>query len=211
MNPMKRLSQNKKFAQSSGFTLIEMLVVVVIIGILAAIISPSYLGWANNQRVGAASSQIIGALRKAQAEARKTKTSQEVRFRTNTDGIPEFAIIRALESGSGVQRAPNNNAIKWQPLTSDGKNGLRVITDPSPTLGGVNDDGNNGRTTSSGIVFDPYGAVVIAGSPANFNTVAKPRVYAVQAYLGNNLHKRCVIVQTLLGSVREEKGARCPL
>ncbi|AFY62694.1 Tfp pilus assembly protein FimT/FimU [Synechococcus sp. PCC 6312] len=60
---------------SKGFTLPEMLAVVVIIGILAAIFIPSFLAWLNNQRIRDGLVRVEGALKEAQREAiRQSKT-----------------------------------------------------------------------------------------------------------------------------------------
>ncbi len=62
---MQRLSVPKQ----TGFTLPEMLAVVAIIGILAAIFLPSFLAWLNNQRVKEAITKVEGTFKEAQREA----------------------------------------------------------------------------------------------------------------------------------------------
>jgi len=60
---------------SQGFTLIEMLVIVAIIGILSAIVAPSFLGLLNRNKVRNAVVNLQGALQEAQRESlRKSKT-----------------------------------------------------------------------------------------------------------------------------------------
>lgn len=60
---------------SQGFTLIEILVVVMIVGILSAIAAPSFLGMFNKAKVNDATAKIKGALQEAQREAiRKSKS-----------------------------------------------------------------------------------------------------------------------------------------
>lgn len=60
---------------NQGFTLIEMLVILIIIGILSAISAPSFLGMLNRSKVNSALNEARGALQEAQRESiRKSKT-----------------------------------------------------------------------------------------------------------------------------------------
>jgi prepilin-type N-terminal cleavage/methylation domain-containing protein len=59
---------------NSGFTLIEMLVVVIIIGVIAAIAAPNFLGLLNRNRVNEAAQQVEGALKEAQRQAMRKGT-----------------------------------------------------------------------------------------------------------------------------------------
>lgn len=72
---------------SQGFTLIETMIIVVIIGILSAIAGPSFLGMLNRGKVNSALSEIQGALQQAQREAMRKSISCEVKLETTTNTI----------------------------------------------------------------------------------------------------------------------------
>lgn len=60
---------------NQGFTLIEMMVTVIIIGVIAAIAAPNFLGLLNQSRVKDGLAQVEGAIKEAQRQAiRKGKT-----------------------------------------------------------------------------------------------------------------------------------------
>lgn len=65
------LRSPKPSLSTAGFTLAENLVIVVMIGIMAAFTIPSYLSWVNNKRVDDSVVRLEGALREAQSEAIK--------------------------------------------------------------------------------------------------------------------------------------------
>jgi Tfp pilus assembly protein FimT len=74
--------RNSAFYPSSsfcwGFTAIELAVIVVIVGILAAISAPSMIGWTRNVQVEDAVDRLEGALKEAQREAIKRTANCEV-------------------------------------------------------------------------------------------------------------------------------------
>lgn len=65
-------------ASTQGFTLLELLVVIIIIGVLAAIAAPSWLAFLNRQRVGAVRSDLVSTLGTIQEDARQKNNYQTV-------------------------------------------------------------------------------------------------------------------------------------
>ena len=61
----------RKFNQ--GFTLIEMLVTIIIIGVIASLAAPNFLGLLNQSRVKDGLAQVEGAIKEAQRQAIRTR------------------------------------------------------------------------------------------------------------------------------------------
>jgi prepilin-type N-terminal cleavage/methylation domain-containing protein len=71
------MSHYNAHKSNSGFTLVELLITLVVIGVIAAITAPNFLGLLSRNRVNDAALQVEGALKEAQRQAmRKGKICQ---------------------------------------------------------------------------------------------------------------------------------------
>lgn len=63
------LNSRKNIFRQAGFSLVELVVVVAIIGIAASIGAPSYRAWIQNTKIRTATESIFNGVQKARAEA----------------------------------------------------------------------------------------------------------------------------------------------
>jgi len=74
-----------------GFTLIETMIAIVIVGVLAAIATPGWIKFINTRRLSFAQNQVYRAMREAQSNAKRDKITWQASFREN-DGAVQWAV-----------------------------------------------------------------------------------------------------------------------
>jgi prepilin-type N-terminal cleavage/methylation domain-containing protein len=152
-----------------GFTLLETLVVVIIIGVLAAIASPAWSSLLNKQRLNAAKNEAFQAIRTAQHHAKLNHVDWQVSFR-EVNGLVQWVTHPA-------NAAPSDSL--WHTLDPN------VRINPETTF--YFDQTNKiyrMRFTHLGRTSGQLGRITFSGKT-------------------DSKIKRCVIVSTLLGAMRE--------
>ncbi|MEG4252618.1 GspH/FimT family pseudopilin [Microcoleus sp. Pol10D4] len=177
VNPNFKKTASRKGDQ--GFTLLEVLVIALIIGILSSIAAPSWLAFINRQRVRTVNDRVFQSLRLAQSEAKRTKSSVTVRFDTTLDP-PTVTFLPPLATGGSTQTLDGGGEIP------PGTIALTVNT-PAPT------------TPPNSIVFD------YQGNPSTTPFV----VTVAPANAPNSSTRQCARVETLIGGMRTAEGTEC--
>ncbi len=179
--------------------MIELLVVIVIIGLLAAIAAPSWLSYTNRQRLNKSQSQIYLALMAAKSNATRDKITWQASIRNNGDRVQW--VIHPADNSDFIPSSIWNNDRLWQDLEP----GVQVDSEE-------NDRGDKETTFRKDnteqlwrVQFNHYGcAVYKPGDECGQTSLnAKGRI-ALKNGKGGNL-RRCVIISTILGAMRRGK------
>jgi len=177
-----------RYHEILGFTLLEVLVVLLIAGILTTIISPSWLGFFANQSLNSAQTQAFIAIKQAQSNAKRSQTIWQVSFR-NTEAIAQYAIHPAPKS---VTTTEYWNTLPWQNF----QGGVRIIDS--------NDE--QSRTTFTRVsIADPDVYRVQFKPQGSLNGALGKITFGVS---NSNLRK-CVVVSTILGATRLGESSTC--
>lgn len=132
--------------QNSGFTLPEILLIVVILGIFAALAAPSFLSWVNSKRVEDVLLQVEGAVKEAQAEAIRKSQACELNISTSSvtstppsclpTGTRDLTQVSGGSSSVGVAFiAANNSTLTFSPKGTTTSSNIFVFYHPDQAQG----------------------------------------------------------------------------
>lgn len=194
--PLKRCLRRATLhhQSNSGFTLIEMLIVTLIVGILAAIVAPSWLSFIDARRLNTSQDQVYRAMRKAQSNAKRDKNTWQASFKeitVNSKPVVQWVVHPAIVF-------PTATAVKWNDLQQNVR-----IDSTKTTLTAV----LVGSDSVSEALFN------YKGCPID-DPIADCGQASIQGKITLSVNnsgqiRRCVIISTLLGAMRAAKDSGC--
>jgi type II secretory pathway pseudopilin PulG len=192
--PSPNFNKTASRKSDKGFTIIELLIIVLMLGIFASIAAPSWLAFINRQRVRTVNDRVLQTLRSAQSEAKRSKRDIIITFDTTVD--PPTATIDTIppriNSTTGL---PNPLRIETFNAGGEIKPGTIKLTVEKPA---------GATAPPNSIIFDYQGNLtagttpfVVTVAPANYS---KPDTSA----------RQCARVETLIGGMGTAEGNDCP-
>ncbi|MTJ17707.1 MULTISPECIES: type II secretion system protein [unclassified Dolichospermum] len=143
---MNYLQNNRS---NSGFTLIETITALLMIGILSAIAAPSWFALIKTQHLNIAQDQVYRAMREAQSQAKKEKLTYHASFREENNNV-QWAVHPATIDPSNA---------KWNDL--DPSVQLDVVESTLQLSNGV----RRVRFDDIGGVIPPLGKITLSSKP----------------------------------------------
>jgi type II secretory pathway pseudopilin PulG len=179
--------------------MLEIIVIVLIIGVLAAIAIPSWLAFIDIQRLKTAQGEVYQAMRQAQSLATKNKLTWQVSFREN-NGTVQWAVHQAQSDKFLPYTISTNNNI-WHDLDSN----IQIDTVKNNKGKSETTLPSNASAQAWRAIFNYQGCPVYQVGDECTQTSLRTLGQITFSSKNGGKAKRCVYISTILGAMRTGK------
>jgi Tfp pilus assembly protein FimT len=197
------LSTNKilrdRFAKSaSGFTMIELLIIILVLGIVSAIAAPSWLMFINNQRLKVSIDRAYSAMVTARSNAKRDKVAWQATFKQVGNTV-QLAIHPSDISPAQVPASEWKNLESQIQIYAD-RNSKGALETTLLIVDETNEERKKGTIWRA--MFNYQGCPVSRSNhECGLTSInAKGRLTLFHPNLKNS--DRCIIISTILGHKR---------
>jgi type II secretory pathway pseudopilin PulG len=173
-------------SDNQGFTILEALIVVVFVGILAAMAGPSYFVWSQRRAVDSAITSIQGAIKEAQRQAMARSRYCNVAFATTSTPAPSTPIVT---SSPNPTPTPTTNPKTYNCLITGDRTLSNVSLEASL---------NDTSLVTTGVSFNlDFLGKTVDSSGVDLTS----NITIVVTHAQNTNLKRCLVVSSPLGLI----------
>ncbi|MEG3958081.1 transcriptional regulator [Microcoleus sp. herbarium2] len=176
---------------AAGFTMIEILIIILIIGIFSTLVAPSWLMFINNQRLKVSLDRAYSAMELAHSNAKRSKISWQASFKE----VGENVQVAVHPADIPPAQLPTN---QWKNLEPQ----IQIDTEETTVLQ-VNENNEQKQNGTIRRVMFNYRGCPVSRSDHDC-TLTSIRAKGTLTLHHPNLKnsQRCIIISTLLGYKR---------
>lgn len=213
MEKSKSPSSNSHQQENLGFTITELMVALLTIGILAGIAVPAWLSFINRYRLRTSTDRIYQTMRKAQSKATRDKTGWQATFQETTNDEGQIVIRYALHQAAiAPNKLPESTWEYLEPGIEIDDNEKNDKDKYETSLLIVNPETNRVTTSRDNpmyrAVFNYQGCPVYKPSDSCTQTSLRALGQIALKHQTLDLPTRCVIISTVLGPMRRGEEHR---
>ena len=184
---------------AAGFTMIEALIILLIIGIFSAIVAPSWLMFINNQRLKLSLDRAYWAMELAQSNAKRDKIAWQASFKE----VGENVQVAVHQADIAPAQVP---AHQWKNLEPQ----IQIDTEETTVLQ-VNESNQQKQNGTIRRVMFNYRGCPVSRSYHDCTQTSIAAKGTLTLYHPNlTKRQRCIIISTLLGHKRTSKRQSKP-